>query len=109
MSTLNLTTKQPQKVMSLYRVIRWFPNFVMHFVLKVLRIAKIKLMKKLGGSRREKNRKNIVLRAKSNDVKEVYADHILIPQDSTGSTFLMSHESPYFSHYHPKISPSNSL
>ena len=23
--------------------------------------------------------------------------------------FLMSHESPYFSHYHPKISPSNSL
>ena len=44
------------------------------------------------------------------EVKGPYADHILIPQGATvSSTFLVSNESPYFSHYNPKISASNSL
>ena len=43
-------------------------------------------------------------------IKLVYSHCILIPQGSTGSsTFLVSNESPYFSHYNSKISASNSL
>ena len=43
-------------------------------------------------------------------IKSLYADYILIPQGLTGSNaFLMSNESPYFPHYNPKISASNSL
>ena len=40
-----------------------------------------------------------------------YADHILIPQGSTGSSifFLISNESPYFSDCKSKISASNTL
>ena len=42
----------------------------------------------------------------------VYADHILTPPPRAQPEvvhFLMSHESLYFSHDHPKIPPSNSL
>ena len=42
--------------------------------------------------------------------KGPYANHILIPQGSTGSsTVLISNESPYFSICRSKISASNSL
>ena len=41
--------------------------------------------------------------------RPVYADHSLIPQGSTRSSFLVSNESPYFCHYNPKIYASNSL
>ena len=44
------------------------------------------------------------------EVKGPYADHILIPQGSTGSsTFLISNESPYFSGCKSKILALNSL
>ena len=43
-------------------------------------------------------------------LKGPYADHILIPQGSTGSSnFLISNENPYFSSCKSKISASNSL
>ena len=50
------------------------------------------------------------LKQYQNNVKaKVVCSHcILIPQGPTGSsTFLVSNESPYISHYNPKISASN--
>ena len=44
------------------------------------------------------------------NLKVVCSHCIIISQGSSGSsTFFVSHESPYFSHYNPKISASNSL
>ena len=54
----------------------------------------------------------VVLAPTVNMFKGPYADHILIPQGSTGSSiFLISNESPYFSYCSckSKISASNSL
>ena len=43
-------------------------------------------------------------------IKGPYADHILIPRAQPEVVlFLVSNESPYFSHYNRKISASNSL
>ena len=43
-------------------------------------------------------------------LKGPYADHILIPRvQAEVVLFLVSNESPYFTHYNPQISASNSL
>ena len=59
----------------------------------------------------DKNKIGTVPKPVLSQFKGPYADHILIPQGSTGSSifFFISNESPYFSDCKSKISASNSL